>query len=143
MPDTYYPVPENPTYDLSQIRRIQNSDPVNADQIVNPVIGKLIENITAIGSKVIDPSGESAVITRETLDKELELVSEETVQKMVDGDYVPGSDPDEDDIADDSDITPIIDNLFNLPEPEIADDGDDETASGEDIQNITDGLYPN
>lgn len=51
MADTYYAVPENPTYDLTQIRRIQNSDPVNADQIVNPVIEKLIENIAAVKSR--------------------------------------------------------------------------------------------
>ena len=46
----YYPVPGDPVYDLSQIRRIENSDPVNAEQIVNPVIEKLIENIAAVHS---------------------------------------------------------------------------------------------
>lgn len=51
MADQYYKVPENPVFDLETIRRILNNDPVNADQIVNPVIERLIENIAAVKSQ--------------------------------------------------------------------------------------------
>ena len=47
MPDEVYTVPENPTYKLDDIRKIQDTDPVKASTIVNPVIEKLIENIAA------------------------------------------------------------------------------------------------
>ena len=47
MPDEVYTVPENPTYKLDDIRKIQDTDPVKASTIVNPVVEKLIENIAA------------------------------------------------------------------------------------------------
>lgn len=48
MAEQYYSVPENPKYHDGDIRRIRNSDPVNADAIVNPLISTLIENTAAV-----------------------------------------------------------------------------------------------
>lgn len=48
MADQYYTVPKDPKYHDNNIRRIQNSDPVNADVIVTPVIEALMENTAAV-----------------------------------------------------------------------------------------------
>lgn len=47
MAERYYTVPEEPEYD-ELIRRIENGDPVNAEDILNPVIIRLIENTAAV-----------------------------------------------------------------------------------------------
>ena len=47
MAEQYYTVPNDPKYN-ENIRRIQNSDPVNADEIINPVIAALMENTAAV-----------------------------------------------------------------------------------------------
>lgn len=64
MADQYYTVPENPQYD-ENIRKIQNSDPVNADAIVNPVIEGLMRNTAAV-KKQADSAGKLA--TERTVD---------------------------------------------------------------------------
>lgn len=43
MSETIYSFTENPSYH-EEIRKIQNTDPVNAETIVNPVIEKVLEN---------------------------------------------------------------------------------------------------
>ena len=48
MADEYYVIPENPRYSIDDIRKIQNSDPVNAQTIVNPLILRILENIAAV-----------------------------------------------------------------------------------------------
>ena len=45
--ETRYPIPDNPNYN-NQIRRILNSDPVNAAQILNPVLIQMIANSEAL-----------------------------------------------------------------------------------------------
>lgn len=47
MADKNYEIPENPIYD-PVIRRIQNEDPVNAEEVLNPILEKLVENIAAV-----------------------------------------------------------------------------------------------
>lgn len=42
-----YPIPEAPEYD-TEIRSLQNTDPANADEIFNPLIQKIIDNIHAV-----------------------------------------------------------------------------------------------
>lgn len=42
-----YDIPESPVYN-AEIRKIQNSDPVNADTIINPVIQQLLTNIISV-----------------------------------------------------------------------------------------------
>lgn len=67
-----------------------------------------------------------------------EVVSEEQIQEMVDGEYVPGSD----DTASGADIKKIIDGLYtDDAATETADDGNDDTASQEDLEGILNGLY--
>ena len=48
MAEQYYSIPENPQYDIQTIRKLQNSDPVNAQTIVNPLIARILENIAAV-----------------------------------------------------------------------------------------------
>ncbi len=47
MADRFYQIPDKPVYN-NKIREIQNSDPVNASMIVNPVLRQLLENIAAV-----------------------------------------------------------------------------------------------
>ncbi len=47
MADIHYTFSEAPVYH-TDIRRFQNTDPVNAETVVNPVIQRLIDNIHAI-----------------------------------------------------------------------------------------------
>ncbi len=47
MADRFYQIPDKPVYN-TKIREIQNSDPVNAAMIVNPVLRQLLENIAAV-----------------------------------------------------------------------------------------------
>lgn len=48
MNEEYYKIPEKPQYVIDRIRKIQNSDPVNAEKIVNPVILQILESIAAV-----------------------------------------------------------------------------------------------
>ena len=50
MADENYTLPENPEYD-ENIRRLQNDDPGNADEIFNPLFQKIINNIRALKLK--------------------------------------------------------------------------------------------
>ena len=43
-----YTLPEAPVYNAEEIRKIQDSDPVRASTIVNPVVERLIENTHAV-----------------------------------------------------------------------------------------------
>lgn len=45
--DELYKIPEHPEYS-EEIRKIQDSDPVRASSVVNPVIQRLIENTAAV-----------------------------------------------------------------------------------------------
>lgn len=47
MAERFYQIPDKPVYN-TKIREIQNSDPVNASMIVNPVLRQLLENIAAV-----------------------------------------------------------------------------------------------
>ncbi|MEY8576073.1 hypothetical protein AALD01_17280 [Oscillospiraceae bacterium 21-37] len=47
MADIHYTFSEAPVYHMD-IRRFQNTDPVNAETVVNPVIQQLIDNIHAL-----------------------------------------------------------------------------------------------
>ena len=66
-------------------------------------------------------------------------VDEDTIRKIVNGTYVPGEH--EDDIADNADVQEILDDMYRVPAPPVEDDGDDTTASGQDLEDILDGLY--
>ena len=48
MAEEYYSLPEAPVYNAEEIRKIQDSDPVRASTIVNPVVERLIENTHAV-----------------------------------------------------------------------------------------------
>lgn len=48
MAEEYYRLPEAPVYNAEEIRKIQDSDPVRASTIVNPVVQRLIENTHAV-----------------------------------------------------------------------------------------------
>lgn len=44
----YYQIPENPQYDPEHIRKLQNSDPGNAEDTFNPLVERILENIAAV-----------------------------------------------------------------------------------------------
>ena len=48
MAEECYAVPDSPVYNAENIRKIRNTDPVNAESIVNPVIEQIIENTHAV-----------------------------------------------------------------------------------------------
>ena len=48
MAEEYYSLPEAPVYNAGEIRKIQDSDPVRASTVVNPVVEQLIENTHAV-----------------------------------------------------------------------------------------------
>ena len=48
MNEEFFKIPENPQYVIDRIRKILNSDPVNAEKIVNPVILQILESIAAV-----------------------------------------------------------------------------------------------
>ena len=48
MVEEFYPIPENPEYNADTIRKIQDTDPVRASTILNPLIEHLIENTAAV-----------------------------------------------------------------------------------------------
>lgn len=43
MPDETYSVPENPGFPIDSIRKILNTDPVNAEDILTPLVESLLE----------------------------------------------------------------------------------------------------
>jgi len=51
MADENYTLPEAPQYNLS-IRRIRNDDPVNAEEILNPLVQALLENLAALKNEI-------------------------------------------------------------------------------------------
>lgn len=52
MNEEFFKIPENPQYVIDRIRKILNSDPVNAEKIVNPVILQILESIAAVREMV-------------------------------------------------------------------------------------------
>lgn len=48
MAEEFYPVPENPEYNAAAIRKIQDTDPVQASTIINPVVQQMISNTHAV-----------------------------------------------------------------------------------------------
>ena len=126
MAEEFYIIPENPQYSIDDIRKLQNSDPVNAQTILNPLILRILENIAAVKGMI------AAV--------KCEYVDEATIREIVNGTYVPGEHGD--DTAEEADVQEIIDDMYVVPAPPVEDDGDSETASGKDLQEILDNLYP-
>ena len=63
MAEKFYDIPENPVYS-AEIRRIQNSDPVNADTVVNPVIQQLLTNIISVKAQADDLLGQLSALTQ-------------------------------------------------------------------------------
>ncbi len=59
MADKHYAIPDAPEIDLA-IRKIRNDDPVNAEEILNPLVEKLVENLAAL-KKLAD--GKQAQLT--------------------------------------------------------------------------------
>ena len=47
----YYEIPENPIYD-SDVRRLENNDPADADEIFNPLILQILTNMAVIKKQV-------------------------------------------------------------------------------------------
>lgn len=54
MAEEFYIIPENPQYSIDDIRKLQNSDPVNAQTIVNPLILRILENIAALHRQAVN-----------------------------------------------------------------------------------------
>lgn len=48
MAEEFYTVPESPEYNAAAIRKIQDTDPVRASTIVNPVVQQMITNTHAV-----------------------------------------------------------------------------------------------
>ena len=48
MAEEFYTVPESPEYNAAAIRKIQDTDPVRASTIVNPVVQQMINNTHAV-----------------------------------------------------------------------------------------------
>lgn len=48
MAEEFYTVPESPEYNAASIRKIQDTDPVRASTIVNPVVLQMIANTHAV-----------------------------------------------------------------------------------------------
>lgn len=59
MAEEFYQLPESPVYNAETIRKIQDTDPVRASTIVNPVISRLIENTHAV-KKLADKAQQEA-----------------------------------------------------------------------------------
>lgn len=64
MAEEYYGLPEAPVYNAKKIRKIQDSDPVRASTIVNPVVERLIENTHAVKHQVdhLEEQGAAAIL---------------------------------------------------------------------------------
>ena len=48
MAEEFYPLPESPEYNAEAIRKIQDTDPVRASTIINPVVQQMITNTHAV-----------------------------------------------------------------------------------------------
>ena len=64
MAEEFYTVPESPEYNAAAIRKIQDTDPVRASTIVNPVVQQMINNTHAV-KKQADQNGQSAAAAAE------------------------------------------------------------------------------
>jgi hypothetical protein len=64
MPETYYPLPENPEYN-EQIRALRDNDPARASTIFNPLIEALIGNTHYVKLGAEPLRGRHAVIAAE------------------------------------------------------------------------------
>ena len=79
MTDQYYSVPENPDYDAEHIRKIQDSDPVKASAIVNPVLERMIANTAAV-KKIAESKAAGTP----------EFEEAETLENIQSGESMPG-----------------------------------------------------
>ena len=64
MAEEFYTVPESPEYNAAAIRKIQDTDPVRASTIVNPVVQQMINNTHAV-KKQADQNSQSAAAAAE------------------------------------------------------------------------------
>ena len=56
-----YQIPEDPKYKLHDIRKIQNSDPANADEVVNPVVEPVLESVEYLKKNKADIGSDGKV----------------------------------------------------------------------------------
>ena len=75
MAEEFYTVPENPEYNAAAIRKIQDTDPVRASTIVNPVVQQMINNTHAV-KKQADQNGQSAAAAAEAAENADEKATE-------------------------------------------------------------------
>ena len=89
MADIHYTFSEAPVYHMD-IRRFQNTDPVNAETVVNPVIQRLIDNIHALylgkaDAETLREALESVSKAMEKLDTELREQVADTLRESLSG----------------------------------------------------------
>ena len=89
MADIHYTFSEAPVYH-TDIRRFQNTDPVNAETVVNPVIQRLIDNIHALylgkaDAETLREALESVSKAMEKLDTELREQVADTLRESLSG----------------------------------------------------------
>lgn len=89
MADIHYTFSEAPVYH-TDIRRFQNTDPVNAETVVNPVIQQLIDNIHALclgkaDAQALQEALEAASKQMDGLDGELRKYVANTLQESLSG----------------------------------------------------------
>lgn len=75
MAEEFYTVPESPEYNATAIRKIQDTDPVRASTIVNPVVQQMINNTHAV-KKQADQNGQSAAAAAEAAETADEKATE-------------------------------------------------------------------
>ena len=75
MAEEFYTVPESPEYNAAAIRKIQDTDPVRASTIVNPVVQQMINNTHAV-KKQADQNGQSAAAAAEAAENADEKATE-------------------------------------------------------------------
>ena len=75
MAEEFYTVPESPEYNAAAIRKIQDTDPVRASTIVNPVVQQMINNTHAV-KKQADQNGQSAAAAAEAAEAADEKATE-------------------------------------------------------------------
>ena len=75
MADETYVIPEEPVY-REAVRKILNEDPVNADEILNPLVQALLENIHFV-KLLAQAKAESTALDAHTGDNTAHLTAEE------------------------------------------------------------------
>ncbi|MCI9116977.1 hypothetical protein [Acutalibacter sp. JLR.KK004] len=89
MADIHYTFSEAPVYH-TDIRRFQNTDPVNAETVVNPVIQRLIDNIHALylgkaDAETLREALESVSKAMEKLDMDVREYVQSTLRESLSG----------------------------------------------------------